>query len=157
MKEITFIPLLSGGTTLLDFNDLAWACLHVWTSHEGKYAVRHYKTPEGKWRNGWMHRDIIEAEDCCEVDHVNGSKLDNRRHNLRSASPTENRRNRPRRADNTSGYKGVNYNKRDQKFQARISVNGKSKSLGYYKTAIEAHTAYVAYGSVEHGKFFNPG
>ena len=43
---------------------------------------------------------------------------------------------------NTSGYKGVSWNKNAKKFGASIRVNGKSKHLGYFGDVIEAAKAY---------------
>lgn len=37
---------------------------------------------------------------------------------------------------------GVSYNKRDKKYQANCSINGKTKGLGYYNTAEDAFNAY---------------
>ena len=42
----------------------------------------------------------------------------------------------------TSKYKGVYFNKRDNKWVARITINGKTKYLGSFTTEIEAHQAY---------------
>lgn len=49
--------------------------------------------------------------------------------------------------DNTSGYKGVYYRPLNtlKKWEARATPNGKTKSLGYYTTAEEAHEARLKY------------
>jgi len=44
---------------------------------------------------------------------------------------------------NSSGYKGVRWNSSNQKYQARIRVNGVNRSLGYFDTAEEAAQAYA--------------
>lgn len=92
-----------------------------------------------------------------DIDHINGDKSDNRIANLRSATKIENKRNRRRNTDNTSGCKGVSWHKRDQKWYARIMVDGKSKSLGYYKSLQSAHAAYCAASQKYHGEFGNFG
>ena len=43
----------------------------------------------------------------------------------------------------TSEYKGVSFYKRDNKWLAYITINGKSKHIGLFKTEIEAHKAYL--------------
>lgn len=43
----------------------------------------------------------------------------------------------------TSKYKGVCFNKGSNKWQAYITINGKLKHLGYFRTEFEAHEAYL--------------
>jgi hypothetical protein len=45
---------------------------------------------------------------------------------------------------NTSGYRGVYFNKRTQTWRAAISANGAGISLGYYERAEAAARAYNA-------------
>ena len=78
------------------------------------------------------------------VDHINRNKLDNRRCNLRVASNSQNCRNREKGKNNTSGYKGVSYKKKNKKFAARITVDGRMHNLGLFKTAEEASLVYNA-------------
>jgi hypothetical protein len=40
--------------------------------------------------------------------------------------------------NNTSGYPGVSWAKREQKWRARIKVDGKEKHLGYFNNKDEA-------------------
>ena len=54
-------------------------------------------------------------------------------------------RNRRIRKDNTSGYKGVNYNKRDGNYQTGICIKSKRIHLGYYNTPVEGAIAYNNY------------
>lgn len=76
-----------------------------------------------------------------QIDHINGMRDDNRWENLREARQVQNSANMMRRPSNRSGYKGVSINKRG-KFLAYIHINGKTKYLGTYVTAKEAHGAY---------------
>ena len=46
----------------------------------------------------------------------------------------------------TSEYKGVFFYKRDNKWVSQIRINGKQKHLGYFKTELEAHHAYLKAG-----------
>ncbi len=43
----------------------------------------------------------------------------------------------------TSKYKGVYFCKGNNKWQAYITINGKSKHIGLFKTELEAHHAYL--------------
>lgn len=60
------------------------------------------------------------------TDHINGNRLDNRRANLRAATSSQNLQNRhgidPR---NTSGYRGVWWNRRRRKWQAEVRMGGR--------------------------------
>lgn len=88
-----------------------------------------------------------------QIDHINGVRNDNRLCNLRPASNAQNSMNKPKQSNNTSGYKGVTFNKTANKFHAKICANGKRHSLGYYKTAPEAYQAYIQAQGELHGQF----
>jgi hypothetical protein len=55
-----------------------------------------------------------------EVDHINRVRDDDRIENLREASRTLNLINVGNRSDNTSGFRGVNWNSRVGKWRARL-------------------------------------
>lgn len=78
-----------------------------------------------------------------EIDHINRIRTDNRISNLREANRIENGQNRSISKANTSGYKGVYWNKTEKKWHAQIRVNGLRIHLGHYKNIEDAHNAYV--------------
>jgi len=49
----------------------------------------------------------------------------------------------PQIIENKTGFTGVSWVDKKQKYRARIEIKGKRVDLGYYKTAEEAHTAYL--------------
>ena len=66
-----------------------------------------------------------------QIDHINGTKDDNRFSNLREATNQENHRNRTRLpSNNTSGHVGVYWKRKRQKWCAQIKINGEVKVLG---------------------------
>ena len=79
------------------------------------------------------------------VDHVNGEKCDNRWANLRAATISSNAQNqRHSRKGNASGFLGVHWSRRLNKWQARIKpADGPSKYLGSFTDPEEAHQAYL--------------
>ncbi len=79
------------------------------------------------------------------VDHINGTRDDNRLANLRHASPRCNSQNRATRSDNTSGYRGVSFEKKTGKFRAYGSAFGKAINLGRYTCSLEAALARVTW------------
>lgn len=100
-----------------------------------------------------MHRQIMETPEGLETDHINGHKLDNRRTNLRVVNHTENNRYRPIQKNNTSGYKGVAWNRTLKYWVAYIKVDQKRLHLGYFNNKEEAAIAYNKSAKKYHGKF----
>lgn len=92
----------------------------------------------------YLHREImgIAVGERVEIDHINRDKLDNRKSNLRICTRGQNQVNKPIQKNNTSGYKGVSWNKRLGRWVAYISENGKAKQLGLFNTKEEAAMAY---------------
>jgi len=87
-----------------------------------------------------------------QVDHINRVRADNRWDNLRHASHTENCHNMWSNR-NTSGVKGVSWDKKNSKWLAQISVNGKQMNLGRFATKEEAAAAHKSAAKVLHGSF----
>lgn len=78
-----------------------------------------------------------------EIDHINGSGIDNRFSNLRDVPTFINSQNKhSARSDSSVGLLGVCKNR--SRFTARIKLLGKMKNLGTFATAKEAHDVYVA-------------
>ena len=80
-----------------------------------------------------------------EIDHIDGNRANNKLTNLRLATRSENNQNRrTARKDSKTGIIGVGQHKRSKLFFARIvGLDGKKRSLGYFKTPEEAGTAYL--------------
>jgi len=87
------------------------------------------------------------------VDHINGNPLDNRKSNLRICTHAENSNNTGPRKNNTSGYKGVYWAKRNKRWLAQITHNGKQVYIGHYKDKEEAARAYDAKAKEFQGEF----
>ncbi|WP_129241243.1 HNH endonuclease signature motif containing protein [Achromobacter veterisilvae] len=78
------------------------------------------------------------------IDHVNGSRSDNRWSNLRVGSQALNAQNlRGPRRDNMIGLLGVSLDKRRGTYRAQIMVDGKSRHLGTFGDPQSAHQAYL--------------
>jgi hypothetical protein len=76
-----------------------------------------------------------------EVDHINGITGDNRIINLRLAEPCQNQWNSRKPKNNTSGIKGVCWNKERDRWTASIGIERKRKTIGHFKTITEAEAA----------------
>lgn len=66
------------------------------------------------------------------IDHINHNKADNRMINIRESTHQENCKNQSKRSDNTSGVVGVSWNKKRNRWEARIKIDGTNKFLGYF-------------------------
>ena len=76
------------------------------------------------------------------VDHVNGDPSDNRRGNLRIASPVQNHWNYRLSERNTTGFKGIYKDSKSSGYHARICEHGRRHYLGLFPSPIEAAEAY---------------
>jgi len=108
---------------------------------------RNYRAHQLAWLyvNGEWGRPVI--------DHCDGDPLNNRWDNLRLASHTNNAANRPRLPRNTSGFKGVSFDRRRGDWMAQITKEGRRYFIGRFATAEEAHAAYVAKARELFGEF----
>ena len=107
---------------------------------------------------GYLHHLILgKPPTGFEIDHANGNKLDNRKINLRFCTSSQNNYNQKLRTDNTSGYKGVRFNKHANKWVARIHVNKKEIHLGCFDNLIKAIDVRNQAALKYHGEFANHG
>jgi hypothetical protein len=120
-----------------------WAVYHNPKSHN-YYAKASADCEDGLRRHVYIHRLLMGASylDHKKVDHINQNGLDNRRSNLRFASKSKNAINSRKRSDNTSGYKGVSFLKKHNKYRSRITKDGVEYSQGLFDLAADAARAY---------------
>ena len=146
----------------VSYNPLNGAFVWVMASRKvGRYAGHqigrgYVKIPiKGKvymaHRLAWLYVHGVWPDE--EIDHINGVRDDNRIINLRMATPQQNKQNTGLRKDNTSGYKGVYYDKKNSIWKAQISINTKQKQLGRFKTAELAYEAYCNKAKEVFGEF----
>lgn len=95
---------------------------------------------------------LVHGEWPNEVDHINGDRADNRLSNLRIVSRSQNNYNSKKPRDNTSGHKGVSWNKNAGKWSASIALKGKSIHLGYFQEIDNAVAAVRKARCAMHGE-----
>ena len=148
------IPLTRGQITKIDDDDLQELSEHKWfcgVQPSGlKYACRRER---GSRKFIYMHRQILQAPIGFQVDHRDGYGLNNQRFNIRICWNGENPQNIGIPKHNTSGWLGVSWKADNDKWQASIKVNGKSRYLGYFLDPVEAALAYDAAAVLYHGDF----
>lgn len=82
-----------------------------------------------------------------QIDHINGDRADNRFQNLRVVDNRQNGMNCGMNRLNTSGFKGVTWNKSRRKWQAGVTIYGQYKYIGLFECPKEAHDAYAVAAS----------
>ena len=88
-----------------------------------------------------------------EIDHIDRNKSNNIWINLRECTASENKANSTKQSNNTSGYKGVYWHKRANKFRAQIQFQKKLIHIGLFDTAEEAAAAYNTKAIELNGEF----
>jgi hypothetical protein len=105
---------------------------------------------------GYMHIIIAKRMNLNvdkTIDHVDRNRLNNKRDNIRLATATQNHANVNIQSNNTSGYKGVSFYSRYNKWEAYITVKQKKIRLGYFDDIIEAAQTYDRAAKHHFGEF----
>lgn len=136
---------------LVEERDLPKVLKHRWRAFKPRKVCYAYTSVK---RDAlYMHNLIMGTSRGIEIDHRNRNGLDNVRKNLRKSDRSTNSCNRPANRNNTSGYKGVTFDRRYGKWRSVIGLNNKTYFLGYFKTAKEAARAYNRGAVKHHGSF----
>lgn len=88
-----------------------------------------------------------------QIDHEDRDQLNDRIDNLRPCNHSQNSGNAGLRSDNTTGVKGVYWNKKARKFQAQISIENQVTYLGIFESIDDARSAYDMAASAHFGDF----
>lgn len=134
------LPVGNGLVTQIDSEDYARLVQRRWYVSAHGYVVRSIKRSPFSER---IHRVILNAPRGVDVDHVNGNKLDNRKSNLRLCTVSQNLGNTsPDRKNNRSGFKGVSWCSRAEKWRAAIRKTGRQIHIGLFDDPVRAAAAY---------------
>ncbi len=154
------IPLTQGKVALVDdedFDRLNCFKWHFFTKNKRTqkgYARR--RVYPGRREDAYflrMHRFIMEAPKGLQVDHRDCDGLNNQKSNLRAATHPQNCYNKEIGPRNTSGYKGVVWDKQHKKWRAQIKFQRKYYCLGLFQKAEDAARAYDAKAIELFGEF----
>jgi hypothetical protein len=155
--DVAYLTLSKGYVAVIDASDVLLVGQYCWSTLENRnsiYAMRNSSHNRGP-RTLLLHREIMGAPKGMMVDHIDGDGLNNRRSNLRLATNAQNLWNTGRRVTNSSGYKGVSFDKQKGKWHARIRRFKKYYHLGFFDNPEQAHQAYVSAAKEFHGEFAN--
>lgn len=112
-----------------------------------------------KWyrahRLAWLYMTGSMPED--QIDHISTETLDNRFCNLRQATQAQNNYNQNLSRKNTSGVKGVYWDKSRSLWMARTRINGKETNLGRFANIQDAERVVREAREKWHKEFHNHG
>ena len=136
------IPLTQNQFAIVDAEDYDKLMEFKWyaryDTHTKSFYARLTDYSGEKQKTILMHRLIMNTPECMNTDHANHDTLDNRKHNLRVCTKSQNMMNRRKQSNNLSGVTGVYLGKNNKKWRASIMVNRKNKHLGYFYNIKEA-------------------
>jgi len=142
-----------GKFAIVDDADYEFLNQYRWFLSKNGYAFRF----NGSFRKGGkpvlMHNQILVDCGLDTIDHIDRDKLNNTRDNLRPATYQQNNRNTGKKKSSSSKYKGVHWNKRRNRWMARLCINYKSITLGQFLTEAEAALAYNRAAIAHFGEF----
>lgn len=145
MKQI---KLTQGKFAIVDDEEFEYLNQWKWHCSNRGYAIRTQKN-----KKIFMHRIINNTPKELFTDHINGDILNNRKVNLRACTTSQNGFNRKLNINNTSGYKGIVWHKRDNKWQVQIKAGSKNKYIGSFSDQREAIQIYNKIALQEFGEF----
>ena len=151
----TVVGVLRDGTEfLIDAEDYPRVSEEYWSQNKKGYIESGSLGKKHGISAVMLHRFIMNVSDTRmpRVDHINRNPLDCRKKNLRFVTAGQNSMNQSLSCANTSGYRGVSFVTRDQKFRAAIQIVGHTLTLGKSKDPIVCAQMYnVAAGILHRG------
>ena len=150
------IKLKKGHTIIVDDCDFDLVSRYTWNLSE-RYIRRStsVKTESGKWKAKiiTLHCEIMQPPKGFCVDHINGDIFDNRRCNLRICTHGQNMQNQKIPKNNKSGFKGVSWNSKTQKWAMQFIINKKRLKYKLFDSPLDAAKAYNDMAKAHYGEF----
>lgn len=145
------VPLTQGKVALVDDEDYEAIIRFKWCAHKKRhvwYAERAVRTGNHT-RHVSMHREIMRADSGDICDHADCNGLNNQKINLRVCTQAGNSQNARISRRNTSGFKGVTFNKNEKKWKAFMAGD----FLGTFSDPITAAKAYDSHAIAKCGEY----
>jgi hypothetical protein len=142
------------GGVLLDDPDRKAMGKYRWSISGNGYLQRHHVIAPGKYTKKRLHQEIMGYPDGI-IDHINGNKLDNRRCNLRITDDRGNAQNQCLSSRNTSGHRGVSWNRKMGKWYAHAKIDRKMIWLGLFDDLEEAARVALEFRKANYTSFID--
>jgi hypothetical protein len=142
---MTLLPLTQKQFAIVDDTDLPLLSKCKWHAVWSPCTKSFYAAGRQNGKYISMQVFILGSQ----ADHKNHDTLDNRRDNLRKCTQAQNLRNQRLRKDNKSGYKGVSWHTRANRW--RVTIQG--KYVGNFIRLKEAAHAYDEAAKLHFGEF----
>lgn len=138
---------IGGKTVFIDAADVMLVSGTHWFINSSGYAASGNNKP--------MHRMLLglhaKGQRRLLGDHKDRDRTNNRRSNLRVATPRQNSQNKAGRSDNRKMWKG--YKRAGNKYKPVITVNGVDIRLGSFDSEVDAARTYDAAAIKHFGEF----
>jgi hypothetical protein len=139
-------------------NNLTNRILKQTINSAGYYKVNLFNDRKSYPHN--IHRLVAKAfipnpENKQQVDHIDNNPLNNNINNLRWVTNQQNSFNTRICKKNTSGCKGVSFEKKSNKWYAEITINGKQQRLGYFDNIEDAIISRYNKAKELYGEYIN--
>lgn len=150
--DYKLVALTKGQVAKVSNEDFESLITRSWYMDTAQYAG-------GRCAPRLMHRYVFEVlmgqavPEGMVIDHANRDTLDNRRENLRLATPSQNTANSAGQQNTTSRYKRVCWSIWHQGWQVNITKDGRQFDLGIYDDEIEAAYIYDQFALALFGEF----
>ena len=141
------IPLPNGEHTCVDEKYFDELSKYNWYLNKG------YAGTFIKGKQITISRLIMQPNNSEVVDHINGNILINTEDNLRVCTVSKNNLNRSLMSNNTSGHRGVCFDKNKNKFAVQIGSDGKDYFIGYFDNLEDAAEASKKARLKYHGEY----
>ena len=140
--------------------DLIWKTKKFEGKIAGSLKPTGYKVIEISGKNIMAHRLVWVMHNGNfkgYIDHIDGNRSNNRIENLRVVNRVQNQWNRKISHNNKLGIKGIRLRKDNNKFEARISINGSRLVLGSFDDLELAELVVMEARNKYHKEFANHG
>ena len=136
------VPLTKGKIALIDDEDFEIVSQLKWYANEVGNSTYALAFRGGK--GVLMHRLLLGTPGKMKVDHKDGDGLNNQKSNIRLCTTSQNGMNRRPSSikGKTSRFKGVTWEKYENKWGADLYIKGKHISLGNHEKEVEAARSY---------------